>query len=130
MSKAWLFVVNLSTANLESSSLDRLMGKAWLVVQTENLNIKVYEFSLLFLATTSRRRVSNGLRLRTKDSSSSAVQVARIPPSSASTYVFTYGNAKRLVRAFAHGAMGRRIDPSSGGPIELFLAPASAPRLV
>ena len=32
-------------------------------------------------------------------------------------------------RAFAHGAMGRRIDPSWGGPIELFLVPASAPRL-
>ena len=31
---------------------------------------------------------------------------------------------------FAHGAMGRRIDPSWGGPIELFLVPASAPRLV
>ena len=27
-----------------------------------------------------------------------------------------------MVRAFAHGAMGRRIDPSwGGGPIELFL---------
>ena len=35
-----------------------------------------------------------------------------------------------VVRAFAHGAMGRRIDPSSGGPIELFLVPASDPRLV
>ena len=35
-----------------------------------------------------------------------------------------------LVRAFAHGAMGRRIDPSPGGLIELFLVPASAPRLV
>ena len=36
-----------------------------------------------------------------------------------------------VVRAFAHGAMGRRIDPSWGGPIELFLVvPASAPRLV
>ena len=32
--------------------------------------------------------------------------------------------------AFAHGAMGRRIDPSWGGSIELFLVPASAPRLV
>ena len=29
-----------------------------------------------------------------------------------------------------HGAMGRRIDPSCGQPIELFLVPASAPRLV
>ena len=28
-----------------------------------------------------------------------------------------------MVRAFAHGAMGRRIDPSLGGPIELFLVP-------
>ena len=35
-----------------------------------------------------------------------------------------------MVRAFAHGAMGRRIYPSLGGPIELFLVPASAPRLV
>ena len=32
-----------------------------------------------------------------------------------------------MVRVFAHGAMGRRIDPSWGGPIELFLVPASAP---
>ena len=31
-----------------------------------------------------------------------------------------------MVRAFAHGAMGPGIDPSWGGPIELFLAPASA----
>ena len=35
-----------------------------------------------------------------------------------------------MVRAFAHGVMGRRIDPSGSGPIELFLVPASAPRLV
>ena len=35
-----------------------------------------------------------------------------------------------VVRAFAHGAMGRRIDPSWGEPIELFLVPASTPRLV
>ena len=35
-----------------------------------------------------------------------------------------------VVRAIAHGAMGRRIDPSWGGPIELFLVPASAPLLV
>ena len=33
-----------------------------------------------------------------------------------------------MVRAFAHGAIGRRIDPS--WPIELFLFPASAPWLV
>ena len=32
-----------------------------------------------------------------------------------------------MVRAFAHGAMGRWIDPSWGGAIELFLVPASAP---
>ena len=29
-----------------------------------------------------------------------------------------------VVRAFAHGAMGHRIDPSRAGPIELFLVPA------
>ena len=29
-----------------------------------------------------------------------------------------------VVRAFAHGVMGRRINPSWGGPIELFLIPA------
>ena len=33
-----------------------------------------------------------------------------------------------MVRAFAHGAMGRVIDPSWGGPIELFLVPASGQR--
>ena len=32
-----------------------------------------------------------------------------------------------VVRVFTHDAMGRRIDPSWGGPIELFLVPASAP---
>ena len=35
-----------------------------------------------------------------------------------------------VVRVFAHIAMGHRIDPSWGGPIEIFLVPASAPRLV
>ena len=35
-----------------------------------------------------------------------------------------------MVRAFAHGAIGCRIDPSCGEPIELFLVPASGPRLV
>ena len=34
-----------------------------------------------------------------------------------------------MVRAFAHGAVGRRIDPSWCGPTELFLVEASAPRL-
>ena len=28
-----------------------------------------------------------------------------------------------MVRAFAHGAIGRRIDPSWGEPIELFHVP-------
>ena len=42
------------------------------------------------------------------------------------------GSIRRPIapRVFAHGAMGHRIDPSWGGPIELFLVPASAPRLV
>ena len=35
-----------------------------------------------------------------------------------------------VVRAFAHGAMGRRIDPLWCRPIELFLVPSNAPRLV
>ena len=35
-----------------------------------------------------------------------------------------------MVRAFTHGVMGRRIDPSLGGPNELFLVPASGPQLV
>ena len=35
-----------------------------------------------------------------------------------------------VVRVFAHGAMGRRIDHSWGGPIYLFLVPARAPQLV
>ena len=32
-----------------------------------------------------------------------------------------------MLRVFAHGAMGHRIDPSWGVPIELFLFSASAP---
>ena len=53
-------------------------------------------------------------------------------PLSLSEWSFTIWGARcsSVVRAFAHGAMGRRIDPSWGGPIELFLVPASAPRLV
>ena len=50
---------------------------------------------------------------------------------------FRFGHSARVgvrcssvVRAFAHGAMGRQIDPSWGGPIELFLVPASALQLV
>ena len=35
-----------------------------------------------------------------------------------------------VVIAFAHGEMGHQIDPSWGGPIELFFISASAPRLV
>ena len=35
-----------------------------------------------------------------------------------------------VVRAFAHGEMGRRVDPSWGGPSELFLVPASAPQFL
>ena len=34
-----------------------------------------------------------------------------------------------VVRAFVHGAMGRRTN-LYGGPIELFLVPACDPRLV
>ena len=43
----------------------------------------------------------------------------------------TYGDRHvAVVRAFAHGVMAHRIDPSWGGPIEIFLIPASAPQLV
>ena len=43
---------------------------------------------------------------------------------------FEGARCSSMVRAFAHGAKGRRIDRSWGGPIELYLVPASAPRLV
>ena len=36
-------------------------------------------------------------------------------------YMLKGARCSSVVRAFAHGAMGRRIDPSWGGPIELFL---------
>ena len=48
-------------------------------------------------------------------------------------YVYLFHEGARcisVVRALAHGAMGRRIDPSWGGPIELFLVQVSDPRLV
>ena len=35
-----------------------------------------------------------------------------------------------MVRAFAHSAMGRRIDASWGGPIALFLVPAGVTKAV
>ena len=35
-----------------------------------------------------------------------------------------------MVRAFAHVVMGHRVNPLWDGPIELFLVPDSAPRLV
>ena len=44
--------------------------------------------------------------------------------------LFIRTRCSSVVRAFAHGAMGCRIDHSWDGPIELFLVPASAPRLV
>ena len=43
---------------------------------------------------------------------------------------FLGARCSSVVRAFAHGAMGPRIDPSWDGPIELFLVPSSDPRLV
>ena len=46
------------------------------------------------------------------------------------THLTAGARCSSVVRAFAHGAMGRRIDPSCSEPIELFLVPASAPRLV
>ena len=45
-------------------------------------------------------------------------------------YACMRARCSSVVRAFAHGAIGRRIDPSWGEPIELFLVSASAPRLV
>ena len=57
--------------------------------------------------------------------------VVHVPPwSSTASFPSQGARCSSVVRAFAHGAMGRRIDPSWGGPIELFLVPASAPRLV
>ena len=34
---------------------------------------------------------------------------------------------RSYLHPLTHGVMGRLIDPSWGGPIELFLIPASAP---
>ena len=51
-------------------------------------------------------------------------------PLSLSEWSFSIIGARCSSVVKAMGAMGRRIDPSWGGPIELFLVPASAPRLV
>ena len=45
-------------------------------------------------------------------------------------FQITGARCSSVVRTFAHGVMGHRIDHSQAGPIELFLIPASAPRLV
>ena len=42
-----------------------------------------------------------------------------------SYFSFLGARCSSVVRAFAHGALGRWIDPSWGGPIELFLVPRS-----
>ena len=55
---------------------------------------------------------------------------ARSELSNFQLHVIRGARCSSVVRAFAHGAMGRRIDPSWSGPIELILVPASAPRLV
>ena len=44
-----------------------------------------------------------------------------------SRHLFEASHGKGVVRAFVHGAMDRRIDPSWGGLIELCLVQASAP---
>ena len=59
-----------------------------------------------------------------------ALMILKHPKKKKNTNVFVKNLkiSNIVVRAFAHGAIGRRIDPSWGGPIELFLVPASAPR--
>ena len=42
-----------------------------------------------------------------------------------SYFSFQGARCSSVVRAFTHGAMGHRIDPSWGGPIKLFLVPKS-----
>ena len=58
--------------------------------------------------------------------------ICTIPQSGLIRLKQNYGRARCsfVVRMFAHVAMGRRIDPSWGGPIELVLVPDSVPRLV
>ena len=47
-----------------------------------------------------------------------------------SYFSFQGARCSSVVRAFAHVAIGRRIDPSWGGPIELFLVPARCSSVV
>ena len=58
------------------------------------------------------------------------VMLNKMPNSSSNTSYLPEARCSSVVREFAHGAMGHQIDPSWGGPIELFLVPTSAPRLV
>ena len=46
------------------------------------------------------------------------------PPQANNSKCYYLSCLQPLVRAFAHGAMGHRIDPSWGGHIELFLVAA------
>ena len=54
-------------------------------------------------------------------------QVLKVGPSLTLSLIIPGTRCSSVVRAFAHGAMGRWIDRSWGGLIELFLVPASAP---
>ena len=64
---------------------------------------------------------------KTLDSFHSSVYVSRFELFNINFIIRPGARCNSVVRAFAHGAMGRRIDPSWGGPIELFIVPASAP---
>ena len=73
-------------------------------------------------------------RCKAKTASSLSLTINKVAKSSVRELVCTEvayqyqlgARCSSVVRAFAVAAMGRRIDPSWGGPIELFLVPACA----
>ena len=73
--------------------------------------------------------MSQSLRLRRRDWFSSLRRISITSKSDTKSLKEKEARCSSVVRAFAHGAMGRWINPSWGEPIELFLVPASAPRL-
>ena len=102
-----------------------------LSLSTLKLKVSLSDGKLGKLNCTAKRVAPRGLHLNCLLVTLTASKPVNLYPSLASHFHPNCGaRCSSVVRAFAHCAMGRRIDPSWGGPIELFLVPASAPRLV
>ena len=107
-------------------SITPIFQISWYLVQRHWLKFKSQEFighiKQDFITTSAVTYVTNGITDFVKYCIKRWLHLDLRPSKGA--------RCSSVVRAFPHGAMGHRIDPSGSGPIELFRIPVSAPRLV